>query len=104
MSKPLNKTTLIKNSHAEEISNESDNLAFSQVLNSRLSRRSLLQAGGAIGVVDATTAAYPGYPERIALNCTGGTATLEAGALRVERPHQGHLVQAYAEVAAGGVI
>lgn len=47
----------------------------------------LLQwAGGAIGVVDATTAAYPGYPERIALNCTGGTATLEAGALRVERP------------------
>ena len=53
MSKPLNKTTLIKNSHAEEISNESDNLAFSQVLNSRLSRRSLLQAGGAIGVAAA---------------------------------------------------
>lgn len=47
----------------------------------------LLQwAGGAIGVIDATTAAYPGYPERIALNFAGGTATLEAGALRVERP------------------
>lgn len=43
--------------------------------------------GGAIGVVDATTAAYPGYPERIALNFTQGTATLEAGALRVERHH-----------------
>ena len=53
MSKPLNKTSLIKNSHAEEISNESDNLAFSQVLNSRMSRRSLLQAGGAIGVAAA---------------------------------------------------
>lgn len=43
-------------------------------------------AGGAIGVLDATTAAYPGYPERIALNFTDGTATLEAGALMVERP------------------
>ncbi|KQP22072.1 Gfo/Idh/MocA family protein [Pseudorhodoferax sp. Leaf267] len=47
----------------------------------------LLQwADGAVGVVDATTAAYPGYPERIALNFARGTATLEAGALRVERP------------------
>jgi predicted dehydrogenase len=43
---------------------------------------------GAIGVLDATTAAYPGYPERIALNFTQGTATLEAGALVVERPGQ----------------
>lgn len=41
---------------------------------------------GAIGVIDATTAAYPGYPERIALNFTQGTATLEAGAMVVERP------------------
>lgn len=45
-------------------------------------------ADGAIGVLDATTAAYPGYPERIALNFTQGTATLEAGALLVERPGQ----------------
>ncbi len=43
---------------------------------------------GAVGVLDATTAAYPGYPERIALNFTQGTATLEAGALVVERPGQ----------------
>lgn len=43
---------------------------------------------GAIGVLDATTAAYPGYPERIALDFTQGTATLEAGALVVERPGQ----------------
>ena len=40
-------------------------------------------AGGAIGVVQATTAAYPGFPERIELNGTLGTATLEAGELRV---------------------
>ena len=39
--------------------------------------------GGAIGHIDATTAAYPGFPERIALNFTKGTATLQAGALQV---------------------
>ncbi len=39
-------------------------------------------AGGAVGVVLATTAAYPGYAERIELNGTLGTATLEAGELR----------------------
>jgi len=37
---------------------------------------------GAVGVVQATTAAYPGYPERIELNCTLGTATLQAGSLK----------------------
>ena len=40
-------------------------------------------AGGAIGMVQATTAAYPGFPERIELNGTQGSATLEAGELRV---------------------
>ncbi|MES2686182.1 MAG: Gfo/Idh/MocA family oxidoreductase [Pseudomonadota bacterium] len=39
---------------------------------------------GAIGSIDATTAAWPGFPERIALNFTGGSATLEAGELRAE--------------------
>lgn len=39
-------------------------------------------AGGAVAVVQATTAAYPGFPERIELNFTGGTATLEAGELQ----------------------
>ncbi len=43
----------------------------------------LRYANGATGTIDATTAAYPGYPERIALNFTGGTATLEAGELTV---------------------
>lgn len=39
---------------------------------------------GAIGSMEATTAAYPGFPEYIALNFTGGSATLESGELRVE--------------------
>ena len=44
----------------------------------------LLQyANGAVAVVQATTAAYPGYPERIELNFTQGTATLESGTLQV---------------------
>jgi UDP-N-acetyl-2-amino-2-deoxyglucuronate dehydrogenase len=40
---------------------------------------------GAIGSIDATTAAYPGFPERISLNFTGGSATLEAGKFHAER-------------------
>ncbi len=43
----------------------------------------LRHANGAVGTIDATTAAFPGYPERIALTFTGGTATLEAGELSV---------------------
>jgi UDP-N-acetyl-2-amino-2-deoxyglucuronate dehydrogenase len=33
--------------------------------------------GGAVGVVDATTAAYPGYPERLEFAGTRGSAVLE---------------------------
>ena len=40
-------------------------------------------ASGAMAMVQATTAAYPGYPERIELNFTEGTATLESGVLQV---------------------
>jgi predicted dehydrogenase len=40
--------------------------------------------GGAIGTIEATTAAYPGFAERIALNFTRGTATLEGGVLTGE--------------------
>lgn len=39
---------------------------------------------GAIGTIDATTAAYPGFPERISLQLTQGSATLEAGELHAE--------------------
>ncbi|MEO7888057.1 Gfo/Idh/MocA family oxidoreductase [Polaromonas sp.] len=39
-------------------------------------------ANGAVAVVQATTAAYPGYPERIELNFTGGSVTLEGGEMQ----------------------
>ena len=41
-------------------------------------------AHGAIGSIDATTAAYPGFAERIALNFTRGSASLEAGEMQAE--------------------
>jgi UDP-N-acetyl-2-amino-2-deoxyglucuronate dehydrogenase len=45
----------------------------------------LLQyANGAIVTLEATTAAYPGYAEKLSLNFTGGTATLESGELVCE--------------------
>lgn len=40
-------------------------------------------ANGATGIVDATTAAYPGYPERIEMAGTRGSAVLEAEKLTV---------------------
>ncbi len=44
----------------------------------------LLQfAGGAIGVLQATTAAYPGFAERLEINGTRGSASLEGGQLSV---------------------
>lgn len=39
--------------------------------------------GGMVAVLQATTAAYPGYPERIEINGTLGSATLESGQLQV---------------------
>jgi len=39
---------------------------------------------GAIGTVHATTTAYPGFPERIELIGTKGSALLEGPSLRVE--------------------
>ena len=53
---------------------------------------------GALGTIEATTAAYPGFPERIELTCEKGTATLvgtelnvhgrTAGARRSRRQHR----------------
>jgi len=57
--------------------------------------------GGAIGVVQATTAAYPGFAERIELNGSLGTATLEAGELQVQFGN-GHSVSIGALQASGG--
>jgi len=39
---------------------------------------------GAVGVLDATTTAYPGHPERIDIAGTKGSAVLEAERLRVD--------------------
>lgn len=41
-------------------------------------------SSGALGTVHATTTAYPGYPERIELIGTKGTAQLEGTALRAQ--------------------
>ncbi len=41
-------------------------------------------ANGALGTIDATTAAYPGFPEEIALTCTNGTALLRGTELLVQ--------------------
>jgi predicted dehydrogenase len=45
-------------------------------------------ASGAFGVIDATTVAYPGYPERIEIAGTAGTALLEGDRLTVQRAGQ----------------
>ena len=58
-------------------------------------------ANGAVGVVQATTAAAPGYPERIEINGMAGTATLEAGELRVHYA-DGRTETAGASVGSGG--
>jgi predicted dehydrogenase len=55
---------------------------------------------GAMGVVDATTVAYPGYPERIDLAGTQGSAVLEAERLEVHR--QGHEILRVEGALAGG--
>jgi UDP-N-acetyl-2-amino-2-deoxyglucuronate dehydrogenase len=40
-------------------------------------------ANGALGTIDATTASYPGFPERLELIGTHGTAVLNGGALEL---------------------
>jgi UDP-N-acetyl-2-amino-2-deoxyglucuronate dehydrogenase len=41
-------------------------------------------AGGALGVLEGTTAAYPGFPERIELHGTGGSVVVDEGRRRLE--------------------
>ena len=57
--------------------------------------------GGAIGVIDATTAAFPGFPERIEIVGTGGTAALTGGDLAVAW-HDGRTLAVAADPSAGG--
>ncbi len=58
-------------------------------------------ANGAQGVIDATTAAYPGFPERIELICRNGTAALVGTALDVFH-HDGRYTQIAPDASAGG--
>ena len=48
-------------------------------------------AEGAIGTIDATTVAYPGFPERIELACANATAQLNAETLDVWFKNGRHL-------------
>jgi UDP-N-acetyl-2-amino-2-deoxyglucuronate dehydrogenase len=56
---------------------------------------------GALGVVNATTTAYPGFSERIELIGTAGTALLEGTVLRM-RFHDGHSLDVKTEAGGGG--
>ncbi|KPF69218.1 oxidoreductase [Bosea sp. AAP35] len=58
-------------------------------------------ANGAFGTIDATTAAYPGFPERIELICRNATASLSGTALEIAW-HDGRRVNVAAEAGAGG--
>ena len=56
---------------------------------------------GAIGTVDATTAAFPGQPERIEIIGTRATASLSGAELEV-RWHDGRTERIHGETGAGG--
>ena len=56
---------------------------------------------GALGVVHATTAAYPGFPERIELIGTRGTALLEGTSLQMKF-HDGKVFEMKTESGGGG--
>ena len=58
-------------------------------------------ANGALGTIDATTAAYPGFLERIELICRKGTASL-AGTALVVRYHDGRKIDIAPDQSAGG--
>jgi predicted dehydrogenase len=58
-------------------------------------------ASGAVGVIEATTAAYPGAPERIELVGTLGTAALAGTALHVAY-QDGRREEVAADASAGG--
>ena len=56
---------------------------------------------GALGTVIATTAAYPGFPERIRIVGRYGTATLEGPSLEVAF-HDGRTEKVHSQTTAGG--
>lgn len=58
-------------------------------------------ANGAIGTINATTAAYPGFPERIEMICGKGTASLAGDALELAW-QDGRRVSLASDASAGG--
>jgi predicted dehydrogenase len=58
-------------------------------------------ANGAFGTIEATTAAFPGFPERIELVGTRGTAMLAGTELNVQF-HDGKTVAMAPDASAGG--
>lgn len=60
----------------------------------------LVFKSGAVGSVMATTASYPGRSEQIVLNCTKGTAVLNATTLSIY--HRSGKVEEFGEVVATG--
>lgn len=58
-------------------------------------------ANGAIGTIDATTAAYPGFHEEIILTCRDGTALLRGTELLVQF-HDGRRIAIEPDRSAGG--
>jgi UDP-N-acetyl-2-amino-2-deoxyglucuronate dehydrogenase len=66
-----------------------------------LATATLRYRNGALGTIEATTAAFPGYPERITLAAELGHATLEGTALSVAF-HDGRRVEMEADESSGG--
>ena len=58
-------------------------------------------ANGALGTIDATTAAYPGFLERIEMICERGTANL-AGTHLLVQLHNGRTIEIQPDQSAGG--
>jgi UDP-N-acetyl-2-amino-2-deoxyglucuronate dehydrogenase len=58
-------------------------------------------ANGALGTIDATTTAYPGFPERIEIVGTAATALLSGTELRVFH-HDGRVIEVTPDASAGG--
>jgi predicted dehydrogenase len=58
-------------------------------------------ANGAVGVIDATTTAFPGFPERIEIAGTKGAALLEGERLTLRR-HDGQEVEVGGSTSGGG--
>ncbi len=64
----------------------------------------LVFRSGALGMIEVSTAVYPGLPERVEITGTGGTAVVEMGAVKVRefKDEKGEVGPYGAKVLAGG--